>query len=215
MGKLEEAIEVFWTARAQSSDVRASRFHSKHTAFDLESIGAIVSSGSRILDLGCGRGEVAIALAQAGHHITAVDFMAKFLEHIPNDVNIETVVCDAREYLKIEKSFDAVLMLGLITSFPNADDRDTLYRNAHQMLRPEGTLFIKAQFGLREDVLVDKWSEDLGMHYTGMYPSKDDELARLGILFDVECVDPYPEEFNRYANTRMQYMIAHPKPQAV
>jgi cyclopropane fatty-acyl-phospholipid synthase-like methyltransferase len=210
MTDYEKQIKAFWEKRGADNSERSSRFHSDHTEFDLAALMKLIPPGSKVLDLGCGRGEIAQALAEAGYFVTAVDFMPDFVAHIVTAPNIQTDVCDARTYDAGPASFDAIIMLGLITSFLSVEDRKSLYRQAHRMLRRDGLLFVKAQFGVHEDVLIDKWSEDLGMHYVGIYPARAAEQQLLERWFDVELHDPYPDALNRYSNTRMHYLSATP-----
>jgi SAM-dependent methyltransferase len=211
MNSHESAIKSFWVARAKSSDRRASRFHAAHTAFDLNAIEMQLLGPSKILDLGCGGGEVAFALAEAGHNVTAVDFMPGFIAKIPDHPRISKAVSDARTFKAENQKFDAILMLGLITSFPTLADRELLYRHAFEMIEGNGVVFVKAQYGVDDEVLIDKWSDDLGMHYTGVYPWRNAEAEILGQWFDVILVDPYPSDLNKHSNTHMHYMIARPK----
>jgi len=104
----------------------------------------VPQSGSA-LDLGCGPGRHAIALASRGFAVTAVDLSAFHLEKAKQNVAkarlaIELVQADMRAFMRPE-SFD--LTLSLFTSFGYFDDAaDALQtlQNIHRSLRQAGAL---------------------------------------------------------------------------
>jgi SAM-dependent methyltransferase len=95
--------------------------------------------GKRVLDLGCGAGENAVALAQHGAHVIAVDSstgqlalgraLADRLE-----VRVEWHQSDAADlaFLRAD-SVDVVLAAGLLGEI---EDVDRLFRQVHRVLRP-------------------------------------------------------------------------------
>jgi tellurite methyltransferase len=78
--------------------------------------------GSRALDLGCGEGKNAYALARAGASVVAVD-CSKFA--IANgqrefaDAEIDWVLSDAETYLLNCEPFDVIVMYGLLHCLPS------------------------------------------------------------------------------------------------
>jgi SAM-dependent methyltransferase len=71
------------------------------------------AAGGPILDLGAGTGRVALALAETGHDVTALDSDAQLLDELAErararGLNVECLNTDARE-LETERSFALVL----------------------------------------------------------------------------------------------------------
>jgi hypothetical protein len=63
--------------------------------------------------------------------------------------------------------------------------------------------------GKWEDVIVDEVSEELGVRYFSEYRSVKHESVLLGDAgFSVEeVIDPYPDEYHRWANTRFLALV--------
>jgi trans-aconitate methyltransferase len=203
-----DTIREFWTGRASVDGHVASRFHSEHDRYDLPAIEALCGPGARILDLGCGTCSVANTLVERTPcSVHAVDYVAEFLHNAIDDARLTTEVGDVRTYRSDER-FDAILLLGVITYVESAAERVALYRNCAEMLKPGGTLFVKAQFGVADEVRVDTWSEALGAHYRAIYPTVPAETALLAADFAVEVRDPYPAALSPHANTHFHHLVA-------
>lgn len=98
-------------------------------------------TGKRVLDLGSGGGESAVALARAGAHVTGVDGSATLLNHAhalatENEVRVEWHHGDAADlaFLRAD-SIDTALSVGLLTEIENID---RVLRQVHRVLRPNG-----------------------------------------------------------------------------
>lgn len=206
--KPELAIRNFWQRRTAIESTEAARFHSEHDAYDIPAITALCAPGARVLDLGCGTCVVANWLA-ANHEATvhAVDYMPDFLTHATHHPRLTTAVGDARTY-RCDARFDLILSLGVITSLVDRGERRAMYENCLAMLVPGGTFFLKAQFGVRETVTVDTYSEHLQARYVARYPLLDDEVALLESVFEspVAITDPFPPELNIHENTHFYYL---------
>lgn len=118
-------------------------------------------SGASVLDLACGSGRVAIALAVRGFRVTAVDFTAQLLEAARTEANrlgadVEWVEADMRAFER-PHAFDAVVNLG--SSFGLfADDADVLEvaRRARRSLRPGGALLVEM---VGREILARNWRD--------------------------------------------------------
>jgi trans-aconitate methyltransferase len=204
-----DVIRDFWDGRTAVDGPRAARFHGDHDAYDLAAIAAHCDAGSRVLDLGCGTCVVPnLLVAAVGCRVHDVDYVPEFLVHAHDDPRLTTEVGDVRTYVRDER-FDLVLSLGVITYLESVEERRAMYEHCATMLRPGGTLLVKAQFGVHETVAVDRFSDDLGSRYRAVYPQLDDETAVLSELFDVAVTDPYPASFSRWDNTHFHHLIAH------
>ncbi|WP_340268575.1 class I SAM-dependent methyltransferase [Sphingobium mellinum] len=202
-----EKIDRFWEARSRQPAVEAARFHPEFTPYDLALIRPHLTSGAMILDLGCGTCALANAIAaREAVHVHAVDKYPGMVDFADKRPNLTTEVADAIDYTS-DRQFDVILLFGVINSIPEADDRMQMYCTLRQMLRPGGKLIVKSQCGIAEEVLVDTYSQDLGMDYAAIYPHVDDEEERLKRLFSTTRIDPYPTEYNRWPNTHFYAFV--------
>ena len=209
MSTATDTIRDFWSGRASVDGHVASRFHSEHDRYDLPAIATYCAPGARILDLGCGTCSVANAIVEnTAASVHAVDYVEDFLANAIDDPRLTTEAADVRSYRR-DATFDAVLLLGVITYIEDPGARTELYRNCAAMLPAGGALFVKAQFGVADEVLVDTWSEALGARYRAIYPTIAGEVALLEAAgFSVEVRDPYPAELSPHANTHFHHLVA-------
>jgi 2-polyprenyl-3-methyl-5-hydroxy-6-metoxy-1,4-benzoquinol methylase len=104
--------------------------------------------GNKVLDLMCGYGRHAIALAKKGLHVTAVDNLGDYIDEIKNVADQENLT------LKIEKAnvltyepgetFDLVICMGNSLNFFDAADTGKLLKNISSYLNPGGHLLINS-----------------------------------------------------------------------
>jgi SAM-dependent methyltransferase len=124
---------------------------------------------SDVLDLGCGAGREALALAALGHRVTCLDTSPELIEIARElarergaDVRFECVPAGPPDLP--EASFDAVLLWSqLLANVPGADARRALLAGCAQLLRPTGRLSLsvhdrEATLGLAREqgVLVEE-----------------------------------------------------------
>jgi SAM-dependent methyltransferase len=208
IGNAAEETRRFWEGRTTVEGPRATRFHGAHDAYDMAAIRALCTPGASVLDLGCGTCVVANELvATTECHVHAVDYVPDFLAHADDHPRLTTAHGDVRTFLDPQQH-DLILLLGVITYLDDPAERRDLYRRCAAMLAPGGTLFVKAQLGVREEVVIDTESEALGTRYHAVYPWLAAEVALLSECFDVEVRNPYPAEFNKYDNTHFHHLVA-------
>jgi SAM-dependent methyltransferase len=87
---------------------------------------AAVQPGERVLDLGCGTGNVALLAAAAGAHVTAVDPAARLLDVCRDTAGRQglTVTCALGEAAAVpaaDRSFDCVLSSFAVIFAPDPD----------------------------------------------------------------------------------------------
>jgi trans-aconitate methyltransferase len=205
-----EAARGFWQGRVAVEGPRATRFHGGHDDFDFPALRALCPSGAEVLDLGCGTCVVANELhATTDATIHAVDYVPDFLAQATDSPRLTTAVGDVRTYAD-GRQYDLILLLGVITYIYDAAERADLYARCLAMLKPGGTLFVKAQMGVEEEVRVDTDSDALGSRYSAIYPHLATEaqlLSRQGFAA-VDVRDPYPAEFSKYDNTHFHHLVA-------
>jgi tellurite methyltransferase len=75
----------------------------------------------RVLDLGCGMGNLAVAAARQGCSVTALDGSATAIEHLRRRAAEEGLAVEARQAdlrdWRIEGSFDTIVSIGLLMFF--------------------------------------------------------------------------------------------------
>jgi 2-polyprenyl-3-methyl-5-hydroxy-6-metoxy-1,4-benzoquinol methylase len=141
-----------------------------------------VASGARVLDLGCGAGEITRELVARGFDVAGVDLNAAAIEQCRHSFSA------ARFYLRdvagvdgltlAETAFDAVVCQLVVSVIGDAADRAQLLRNAFEVLRPGADLFIS--FSARSDDLNEAYAElyarDFAVTQTyGTYLSRDSQ----------------------------------------
>jgi tellurite methyltransferase len=97
--------------------------------------------GIQILDLGCGEGKNAAALARSGARVVAVDCSSRALangQRAFQDQKIEWRLSDARSYLASSDGFDVIVMYGLLHCLPSSDEVASLVQLALQKTRVGG-----------------------------------------------------------------------------
>lgn len=103
---------------------------------------ASLKQGSKILDLMCGYGRNAIALAEKGMKVTAVDNLADYVNEIQEkaakeNLSLDAVQADVLMY-KPNDVFDLVICMGNSICFFNANDTATIFSNISAHLRKGG-----------------------------------------------------------------------------
>ena len=111
------------------------------TEADLKLLGTL--EGARILDLGCGTGRNAVALAQQGAKVLAVDPSAELLASARErceaaDVRVELHQAELAELAFLRSdSIDAAIS---VMALGSTDDLARVFRQVHRVLKPEAPL---------------------------------------------------------------------------
>lgn len=107
-----------------------------------------LQAGSKVLDLMCGYGRHAIALAKKGMAVTAVDNLGDYINEI-NEVSekeqlpLKAIKHNVTDY-RIDDVFDLALCMGNSLNFFNAADTTRLLSNIAAHLKPGGHLLINS-----------------------------------------------------------------------
>ncbi|MCK5685836.1 class I SAM-dependent methyltransferase, partial [bacterium] len=103
-----------------------------------------LEGSERILDLACGFGRHALALAQKGHSVVGVDITQAYVEEgrrlaKENQLDVEFICADIRD-VSFEKAFDVVLNLGdgAIGYLENDEENLKVFDLISSVLKPGG-----------------------------------------------------------------------------
>jgi 2-polyprenyl-3-methyl-5-hydroxy-6-metoxy-1,4-benzoquinol methylase len=113
---------------------------------------ALSDTTSRILDIGCGTGELALALAAAGHEVTAVDpapGMLQMARKKDMERRVDWLAAAGHEF-RLTTQFDLAIMTGHVFQiFLSDEEALDVLRNAFQHLKPNGRLVFESRNPLR------------------------------------------------------------------
>lgn len=101
--------------------------------------------GSRILDIGCGIGQYARALAQAGHELIGVDLNAAYIaeaERMSSGLSVSFHCADARSFVATPPVDAAICWHSSFGHFEADSDNLALLRAAWASLAPGGRLLL-------------------------------------------------------------------------
>ncbi|MGC8983413.1 MAG: class I SAM-dependent methyltransferase [Desulfurococcaceae archaeon] len=133
-------MEAFWE-RGRKEAEGIARVFEKHG----------ISKGSRVLELGCGIGRVAIHLARLGYGVVCLDisepYIAKARERASREGvgGFEAVVGDAYRVDEVlaGRAFDAVYMVwSTLLGYGSREDDLVLFERAARVTRPGGLLVV-------------------------------------------------------------------------
>lgn len=123
---------------------------------------------ARVLDVCCGTGRIAGALADRGYDVVGVDISIEMIRIAAATVPIHAVVGDARA-LPVRGAFDlAISTFDSLNHFTNLEELRQVLRQVRQALRHDA-LFV---FDL-------KMAEDVGYWRSGCYATVEDQLVKI------------------------------------
>lgn len=106
---------------------------------ELDVLTQVLPPGAAVLDLGCGTGRIADALAARGHAVVGVDESPAMMEH----VRLAEPVHARVEGLDLGRRFDAVLLLSHLLNTPDDAQRHAFLRTCARHVRPGGLIVLQ------------------------------------------------------------------------
>nr|BFD62746.1 class I SAM-dependent methyltransferase [Bdellovibrio sp. HM001] len=205
-------IDTFWKSREKIDDARiATNYRDDgRLEFDVALVRKYHREGGSLLDLGCGTGTLARELLQSSSYIKGVDKYPGFLEKCPREDKFEVVESDILHFVDKNKTYDTIIIFGVVNFISDLEEVD-LYRKCLALLKDDGVLIVKNQCGVKSEVIVDSYSQELGTDYYARYPWFERQLGHLSEHFNTELVDIYPPAMNRWDNTHFYAFVARPK----
>lgn len=139
-----------------SYDSYGKRFRAKYA---MDFVDKYISSGKRVLDIGCGTGWVSCALARKGYEVTGVDFSERMLEFAnknAHQMGVDsqcTFLLGEIDKLKIkENQFDAIIALGYLEYIL---DPQPVVSEMYRLLAPSGIVVAQIWNRIRMVHLLD------------------------------------------------------------
>lgn len=141
--ELTENIRNYWNLRSrgfsESVIYEISTGETEHALGLLESMG--VSKGDYILDVGCGPGYFALALAGSGVHVIGIDFSEEMILKARSNAceygsDARFIVMDAQNMTLPDSSFDHVVSRNVFWNLTRPEDA---YSEIFRVLKPGGS----------------------------------------------------------------------------
>lgn len=212
----KEALDFFHKMSEKSQDPKSVKLAkgSDFSQMDADFILKYADGNSTILDLGSGTGLIVNKLSDKVKHVTAVEPFPSFTRFILQRDNI-TIVNKTIEEFEIQRNdYDFITIFGVMHYF-NEEESVGIYKKYQSALKSggRGRIIIKNQFGVREDVVVEGYSEEQKSNYYAQYRFIDKEVRNLQSVgfINVKVEDIYPLECNRWENTHFYAIVADKK----
>jgi SAM-dependent methyltransferase len=161
-----------WVAAAYMGDVRFP-IGPERVRLAIEGVAPAMRPQARLVDLGCGGGQLCIHAAKLGWSAVGVDTAAAMIDEArknAGELELDWIVADFDDAGLPTAEFDAVTALGLIEYLP---DDDALFGEASRLLRPGGRFALSCRNRLYNLLSAnDHTAEELG----GDAPRLLDEL---------------------------------------
>ncbi|MHB1000644.1 MAG: class I SAM-dependent methyltransferase [Armatimonadota bacterium] len=121
-------------------------------SLDTDRFKQLVSPDQRILDYGCGYGRICRELWDNGYrNIIGIDSSPKMIERAKQEhPQIEFDTVDFPKLPYADESFDAVLLIAVLTCIPSDEGQVSLVQEISRVLKPGGIFYI-ADFCLQTD----------------------------------------------------------------
>ncbi len=173
-----------------------------YSDLEIEFLKPFLKPDISVLDLGSGTGLVVNKLVELVGHITAVEKFQNFSKYIKQSNKLELINADIVGF-RLYREFDLILATGVIQCLEGHFIAD-LYQNIFNMTKSGGHFIAHIHCGLKEDVIVDRFSDELNTNYYAEYRYYENEKKRIldAGFKSVELHDVFPDWLNKWPNTR-------------
>lgn len=177
------------------------------TSYDAEFIARYADKNYSLGDFGSGSGLIINKIADKFGKIVCVEPFREFSRFIEKKDNVEIINSFIDDFNHPGK-FDIISAFGLMQYF-SREEAQAIYHKFNSLLKDNGLLLMKQQFGLGQTITVDNYSEELGKKYFSQYRTMTEEsemLSNAGFSLILKS-DIYPEKFQRWPNTRFFALV--------
>ena len=177
-----------WVEAAYAGDVRFP-VGAERVRLAIEGVAPAMREGSRLVDLGCGGGQLCVHAANLGWRAVGVDNAPGMIDEAraaTPDLAIEWVVASYDESGLPDGEFDAVTAMGLVEYLP---DDDGLFAEAARLLRPGGRFAVSCRNRL------------YNLQSANEYTADEDETARLLDELRAHLAATRPEDLHALAES--------------
>jgi 2-polyprenyl-3-methyl-5-hydroxy-6-metoxy-1,4-benzoquinol methylase len=134
------ANEQFWDEKWERSAKATFASPPRH-GFTVRLTQRYLPTGARVLEGGCGLGDVVYALHKAGYAVDGIDYAPKVVQAINTHwPHLNVAVDDVRHLSSSDDFYDGYWSFGVIEHFP--DGYEDIAREMLRVLRPGGYLFL-------------------------------------------------------------------------
>lgn len=118
---------------------------------------SLIAKGSKVLDIGCGPGNVTKYIADKGYVVEGIDLSSQMIKIARLNVpNLNFMVMDMRKLLYPPESFDGLLVSYSLIHVPSVDINNTI-TGFYRVLKPGGLLQILVQKGKKDFMANDNF----------------------------------------------------------
>jgi ubiquinone/menaquinone biosynthesis C-methylase UbiE len=125
-------------------------FEQRKITRDLDLIASIMPTGSpvRVLDIGCGTGNLTLKYLKRGYRVKAVDISPEMISILESKINpidmssVQLVVGDAEDLLGDTQTYGTWQIISFSSVLHHLPDYDVVLANAVRQLGPGGVLYI-------------------------------------------------------------------------
>ena len=208
----KDAFHFFKLMSQNSNDPKSVKLAnaSDFSQMDADFIMKYANKESVILDLGSGTELIVNKIYNKVNAITAVEPFPEFTKFILPSENITVVNQTFADFEITHSDYDLVTIFGTMHYF-NEKEATAIYKKFYDALKKGGKLIVKNQFGVKEDVVVEGYSEEQQCNYYAQYRHLDKEVKCLEDIGyqDLSVHDIYPASCNRWENTHFYAIVAN------
>ncbi|MCB1924838.1 MAG: class I SAM-dependent methyltransferase [Gammaproteobacteria bacterium] len=205
------ARKDYWASLAAriTDPVQTRNQRGDYSELEIEFLRPFLNPGISVLDLGSGTGLMVNRLVDLVGKVTAVEKFQGFSQYIKQSDKLELINADLVGF-RLYREFDLVLATGVMQCLEGQYVPE-IYKNVYNMTRAGGYFVAHVHCGINEDVIVDRFSEELNTQYYAEYRHyqwEREQMLKAGFE-SVELHDVFPDWLNKWPNTRHYLFVCH------
>ncbi len=207
--KNSDTLKFFQEIIDAKPEAGVEKYGQDNSAIDAEFIKDYLKPTTILLDIGSGTGLIVNKIQTLVSSITVVEPFKEFSQYIDQKPHIAIVNRSAFEF-ETATHYDVLTLFGVM-HYLNAAEALELYKKCYSWTKPGGTIIVKNQFGVKEDVVVAGYSDNLKTNYYAHYRHIQGEINTLKEIGfkNIQHFDIYPPECNKWDNTHFYAIVAN------